>query len=469
MADDVTIIMSAEEAKLWQSITSTLSKMGEMERGFAKITAEARKSAKANQELERAATRVFQETRTPLERHTTKLQELNSLLARNKIDQETYNRAVQESQQRLRGVGDAGERAFGKAALGQLSDYVIGMASLGAITGKLLGMYREWRGEIAEIADRTREVVKEQVKLMAKAADFKAGEEIAAGLGQIPGATPAEKRDLFQAITGGAPQATVTRRLAMTRAAARAIPVVGGADLEALGALMGQMEEYAPGRMPEHLAALAVQAWTQAGERAAQLTGDAFKRAVSTLTFAGETPERAMATSIAALRLGQPEALTKMSEAIAGKWEGGPIRSPEDLRKYQFYQLGREERRRALLEDEDTSRAILEEASIKVRQIRVGAVAEVEKELVRAGTEPAELLEGRAAAGLARSTCGRSKSEGRSLCRRRPNRRQPAAQSHGPSRPGRGPGAQLPASRSSSRCAMRSRPTPMPSAKQPRR
>ena len=111
MADAVTIVMSAEEAKLWQSIASTVSKMGQMERGFTKITDEARKSAKANQELERAAKGMLQSLQSPLDRHQIKLAEINRVYEAGKISVGAYSRLVRQLTDEYSRNSEAGRRA----------------------------------------------------------------------------------------------------------------------------------------------------------------------------------------------------------------------------------------------------------------------------------------------------------------------------------------------------------------------
>ncbi len=157
MSDQLTIVMSAEEARLWQSITSTVSKMAQMEKGFSKISNEARQAAKANQELERSAKRVFDETRTPQERHHAKLRELGTLLAQNKISQETFGRAVKQSQLHLDAAGSAAVKAFGAAALAQLSSYALGMVSIGAAVGTVTAGIKAMQKAAEDAASKQRE------------------------------------------------------------------------------------------------------------------------------------------------------------------------------------------------------------------------------------------------------------------------------------------------------------------------
>lgn len=75
----------------------TYNRAAERQKGILKAAEESLKHVDvAQQALEASGKRVWEGTRTPLERYNAKLKELGDLLAKGTIDQDTYNRAVQE-------------------------------------------------------------------------------------------------------------------------------------------------------------------------------------------------------------------------------------------------------------------------------------------------------------------------------------------------------------------------------------
>ncbi len=78
------------------------------------------KAAKAEKELARAAAKVKLETIRPTEKYNAKLKQLGTLLGRNKISQEEYNRAVRRAKSDLNEAASSGTRAFGPGMLGNI-------------------------------------------------------------------------------------------------------------------------------------------------------------------------------------------------------------------------------------------------------------------------------------------------------------------------------------------------------------
>jgi hypothetical protein len=86
-----------------------------------------REAAKAEEELGRAAKQVYEQTRTPQERYKQRLQELNGLLQRGKIDQETYGRAAKKAQDDL--ASEEEQLARKKSGMGEMVMSLAGMAT----------------------------------------------------------------------------------------------------------------------------------------------------------------------------------------------------------------------------------------------------------------------------------------------------------------------------------------------------
>jgi len=96
------IVKSAEDAEkaLLQQEQRQAELLGMLDRAKAKKKeeeAQAQRLAAQNAKLAAAAKRVYEETRTPQERYAAKLRELDDLLKKNQITQQTYGRAVKQA------------------------------------------------------------------------------------------------------------------------------------------------------------------------------------------------------------------------------------------------------------------------------------------------------------------------------------------------------------------------------------
>ncbi len=107
-------------------------------------SAETRKAAKEQEDAAAAGKRVWEQTRTPVQRYNAELERLRGLLHRGAIDQNTYRVAVAQANDELRAVEEAGSNAFGSKALGMLAKLTTAIAG-GA------GLAAAWRVVTAEI------------------------------------------------------------------------------------------------------------------------------------------------------------------------------------------------------------------------------------------------------------------------------------------------------------------------------
>lgn len=130
------ITMTANNADVLRKVEGNTRAVKGMEEGY-------RKTKKEANELVRASKRLYDETRTPAERHNAKINEANMLYRKGLIDVHTYRRAV-------RGAGEAGMMAFGSRALGQMQTYFTGLAA-GALS---LGTIKQLLTEIRETANQ---------------------------------------------------------------------------------------------------------------------------------------------------------------------------------------------------------------------------------------------------------------------------------------------------------------------------
>lgn len=103
----VSIVMDGKEAGMLRAFSAVYRAIEQSEGGLKKVSAESRRLAAENRELERAGKQLWESTRTPLERYNQRLGELQRLLAQDKISYETLQRAVGQAQQELKKQQDA--------------------------------------------------------------------------------------------------------------------------------------------------------------------------------------------------------------------------------------------------------------------------------------------------------------------------------------------------------------------------
>lgn len=72
-------------------------------------TKQVKEAKAALDEMAEAGKRVWEDTRTPLEQYQLRIRELNDLLSKGKIDQDTYNRAVAQAQEAFNGAAQGAE------------------------------------------------------------------------------------------------------------------------------------------------------------------------------------------------------------------------------------------------------------------------------------------------------------------------------------------------------------------------
>jgi hypothetical protein len=114
----------------------------------------AKKQAEAFKSLQEAASKVFEETRTPAEKYTEQVDKLNQMLAAGVLSWDTYARAVEQANIALAKTGDV--KAKDKANLGdtpQLAATEIRFRA--SIPGFNAAGQDESRQDIADTADNT--------------------------------------------------------------------------------------------------------------------------------------------------------------------------------------------------------------------------------------------------------------------------------------------------------------------------
>jgi len=158
----ISVEMNAKEGKLVAAILGAARSMEKLESETTDVGKASRKAAAEEAKLGREAKRVYEQTRTPMEAHKNRLNQLSKMVKTGKIDQQTYGRAVAASQKQLTEAGSAGERAFGK--IGQAIVPVLGALGVGGgIVGglsKISEGYKVWLQNMEEVSAKTAELTK---------------------------------------------------------------------------------------------------------------------------------------------------------------------------------------------------------------------------------------------------------------------------------------------------------------------
>lgn len=146
--------MSTIKTTMTADAQQLLAAQKQVAQGAANVTNEYRTITQESARLSSAATRAFNETRTPLEKYNAKLNDLGTLLRKGKLDQETYNRAVEQAGDRYRAATDKGSKFTG--VLTAIAGTVGGVLSVAAAAN----MLKEAFAAVNEEATKAAESVK---------------------------------------------------------------------------------------------------------------------------------------------------------------------------------------------------------------------------------------------------------------------------------------------------------------------
>ncbi|MFH1266682.1 MAG: hypothetical protein ABIK89_13210 [Planctomycetota bacterium] len=156
--------------------------------------------------MARSGQKVWEKTRTPLEMYNLRVARLKVLLDQNKISQETYNRAVLQSQAALNAAGAAGITAFGPQALRMISTFASGLGIVGGVAGAAMLVRREFEG-IIEAQRRAKQAslttADAQIQALRNLGATSAGEreDFIARVGKSSKETGASEKDLYIALS----------------------------------------------------------------------------------------------------------------------------------------------------------------------------------------------------------------------------------------------------------------------------
>ncbi len=186
-----------------------------------------------HEELGRSGQRVWEQTRTPLERYNAKLVDLKSLLRDGAISHDTYRRAVARAKEELNRAGEAGQEAFGTKALSMLSRFGAALGITGGIAGAIMLVRKEYQNLI--------EVQKEAARL---SMDVAQAQETA--LINLGAETPKERESFIASVKKIASETGVSERSVYLRAS-EALSARGDASVaEAMRAVKASIR-YSPG------------------------------------------------------------------------------------------------------------------------------------------------------------------------------------------------------------------------------
>ena len=156
MSNEVSFKLTGDAAKLVAELLKVTNKFKDMEKGVTDVQRAQKKAAEEARQLERAAKRVVEQNMTPLERFNRKNEELGTLLKKNKISQETYNRAVGRARREYRDAENAGKDAFGPKALGMVKNLAGALGLAGGLAGAVQLVRSEYE-RLIEVQQRAAE------------------------------------------------------------------------------------------------------------------------------------------------------------------------------------------------------------------------------------------------------------------------------------------------------------------------
>jgi len=95
---EIVVRMSSEESKLFFAMKKIQREEEGMAKGFSRIGESSRQAAREQQQMARAAQRVFREAATPQQKYNARQKELLTLLGKGKIDAKLYGQALAKAE-----------------------------------------------------------------------------------------------------------------------------------------------------------------------------------------------------------------------------------------------------------------------------------------------------------------------------------------------------------------------------------
>ena len=251
MATRTVVEMDGDESKLWQAWQRIVQQEAKAATGLTKVGGEARKAAKEERDLTRAAEQLYAKTRTPQEQHNQRLAKAKDLLSRCKIGTATYAEAVRLSGEELKRAGKEGDKAYGPGVLSQVKGLAGALGVTGGVGGAIAAInkgYEVWLQNTREIFTEARKAGNEIIAFAAlqeggtKAEHVKRAADLGAKYGVLNRGEAFNTVQALQSVHGGDFEAGLRASETVFQAAQLGIPTARGRELEVLGASQKQKE-----------------------------------------------------------------------------------------------------------------------------------------------------------------------------------------------------------------------------------
>ncbi|MBK8916458.1 MAG: hypothetical protein IPM64_17975 [Phycisphaerales bacterium] len=225
---------------------------------------------------------------------------------------------------------DEGGLTLGKLAAA-FGPAVAGLLSIETAVQAVSHAYRIWKDDIQQAADEHQKFVRQLMTSLALTGDLASGKQVKAALQNVPGVLEGQAAAAFGGVRGAAPTMPLGRVLEITQAISALGPVLAPLDaqgkltdttkLSALGDVAGTLAQIMPQTSAGDIGDLSLAVQGAAGDRVGQLRSAGFEKALRSMTEAGISPERALATAVNALDVGaDPAALALATTKLdAGK------------------------------------------------------------------------------------------------------------------------------------------------------
>lgn len=164
MAGEIAYKLTADEAQALQAVSRLSREFGLNETAIKKSIEATKELDRTQQQMGREAAKVFADTRTPLEAHQKQLSKLDELHKQNKIDAETYGRAVKQAtdgyESSLKNVHQQQQKCFGEEGAKSMLSFAMSFAPTLSAASALKGILEEIKALKAEAAaaDRSAEM-----------------------------------------------------------------------------------------------------------------------------------------------------------------------------------------------------------------------------------------------------------------------------------------------------------------------
>lgn len=155
--------MSTIKTTMTADAQELLQAQKQVAQGAANVGTAYREAVNESARLSSAATRAFNETRTPLEKYNAKLADLSTLLRKGKIDQDTYNRSVDHASERYQAATQQGSKL--SQVMMSLASSAAGFLSVGAAINFVTQALSEANQEAKDAAESLKQGISSRNEL----------------------------------------------------------------------------------------------------------------------------------------------------------------------------------------------------------------------------------------------------------------------------------------------------------------